>query len=227
MTDESRRAELIRRIKSIAREEIAERGAAGLSLSRIARRIGMTTPALYRYFAGRDELVTALVVDAYSELCDVTEQALAAVDSHDLLARYDAFMSAYRRWALAHPQDYILIHGAVFPGYRAPVERVAAAVLRVLKLFVDLLRDADRLGRLRIPPDFARLPEELASALRLVDLPGPLLTVAFLTWLQLHALVWQEIAGHLPSVLFADGSLFRLHTRNLARQLGMLPDEGA
>jgi AcrR family transcriptional regulator len=224
MSDETRRAELTRRIKSVAREQVAEHGAAALSLSRIARHLDMTTPALYRYFAGRDELVTALVVDAYAELCDVTEQALEGIDPDDLMARYEAFMGAYRRWALAHPQDYILIHGAVLPGYRAPVEQVAAAVLRVLKLFVDLLADAERLGKLRIPPDFERLPEELANALRLVDLPGPLLTVAFLTWLQLHAMVWQEIAGHLPRMLFEDGGLFRLHTRNVARQLGILDE---
>jgi AcrR family transcriptional regulator len=222
MSDESRRAELTRRIKSVAREQVAEHGAAALSLSRIARRLDMTTPALYRYFAGRDELVTALVVDAYAELCDVTEQALEFIPTDDLMGRYEAFMSAYRRWALAHPQDYILIHGAVLPGYRAPIEKVAAAVLRVLRLFVDLLADAERLGRLKIPPDFERLPEDLANALRLVDLPGPLLTVAFLTWLQLHALIWQEIAGHLPPMIFEDGGLFRLHTRNVARQLGLL-----
>lgn len=224
MSDESRRAELTRRIKSVAREQVAEHGAAALSLSRIARRLDMTTPALYRYFAGRDELVTALVVDAYAELCEVTEQALEGVELDDLFARYEAFMVAYRRWALAHPQDYILIHGAVLPGYRAPIEKVAAAVLRVLEQFVGLLADAERLGRLRMPPDFERLPEDLAAALRLVDLPPRLLTVAFLTWLQLHALVWQEIAGHLPPGLFEEGGLFRLHTRSIARQLGLLDE---
>lgn len=223
MSDESRRAEVIRRIKSIAREQVAERGAAALSLSRIARRLEMTTPALYRYFDNRDELVTALVVDAYSELCEVIEAELASIDPNDLGKRYEAFMFGYRRWALAHPQDYILIHGAVLPGYKAPVDRVAAATFRVIRSFVEMLMDAERLGRLRIPPEFEKLPDDLSRALRPVEeLPPRLLTLAFLTWLEVHSLVWQEIAGHLPPVLFAEGGLFQLQVRNVGRQLGLL-----
>ncbi len=220
---EERRAEVIRRIKAIAREQVAERGAAALSLSRIARKLEMTTPALYRYFANRDELVSALVIDAYTELSEVTEAALEGIERDDLGARYEAFMLAYRRWALAHPQDYILIHGAVLPGYKAPIDRVAAATFRVIRSFVELLSDAERLGRLRIPPELEKLPDELARALRPVEaLPAPLLLLAFFTWLEAHALVWQEIAGHLPPVLFEEGGLFRLHVRNVGRQLGLL-----
>ncbi len=222
MSDDSRRAEVIRRIKSIAREQVAERGAAALSLSRIARRLEMTTPALYRYFDNRDELVTALVVDAYSELCEVVESALEGVAADDLGRRWEAFMFAYRRWALAHPQDYILIHGAVLPGYKAPVERVAAATFRVIRSFVELLMDAERLGRLKIPPEFEKLPDDLARALAPVEeLPPRLLTMAFLAWLEVHSLVWQEIAGHLPPVLFQEGGLFGLQIRNVGRQLGL------
>lgn len=222
MSDQ-RRAEVIRRIKAIAREQVAERGAAALSLSRIARKLEMTTPALYRYFANRDELVSALVIDAYTELCEVTESALEGVEPDDLGGRFEAFMMSYRRWALAHPQDYILIHGAVLPGYKAPIDRVAAATFRVIRSFVDLLMDAQRLGRLRIPPDFERLPAELARALRPVEeLPAPLLLLAFFTWLEAHSIVWQEIAGHLPPQLFEDGNVFRLHVRNVGRHLGLL-----
>lgn len=221
--DSSRRAELIRRIKSIARDEVSAQGAAKLSLSRIARRLEMTTPALYRYFDSRDELVTALVVDAYSELGDVVESALEGIDKNDLAARYDAFTTAYRRWALAHPQDYILIHGAVVPGYKAPVERVATATFRVILSFVELLMDAERLGRLHLPPGFERLPDDLARVLVPVgDIPPRLLTLAFFIWLELHSLVWQEIAGHLPPAIFEEGTLFRFHMQSVGQRLGLL-----
>lgn len=224
MSDD-RRAEVIRRIKTVAREQVAEHGAAALSLSRIARKLEMTTPALYRYFDNRDELVSALVIDAYTELCEVTESALEGIDRDDLGARFEAFMMSYRRWALAHPQDYILIHGAVLPGYKAPIDRVAAATFRVLRSFVELLMDAERLGRLRIPTDYERLPEDLARALRPVEaLPAPLLLLAFFTWLDVHSLVWQEIAGHLPPALFEEGGLFKIHIRNVGRQIGLLGD---
>lgn len=223
MSDDSRRAELTRRIKSIARDEVREQGAAKLSLSRIARRLEMTTPALYRYFDSRDELVTALVVEAYTELCGVVETAVEGLAESDLAARFEAFTGAYRRWALAHPQDYILIHGAVVPGYKAPVERVATATFRVIRGFVELLMDAERLGRLRLPPGFERLPDDLARVLVPVgDIPPRLLTLAFFVWLEVHSLVWQEIAGHLPPALFEEGGLFRFHMRSVGQQLGLL-----
>lgn len=225
MSEAPRRAEVIRRIKSIAREQVATEGAAKLSLTRIARRLEMTTPALYRYFANRDELVTALVLDAYTELSDDAEKALMGVDRNDLAGRFDALMHAYRRWALAHPQDYILIHGAVLPGYKAPIDRVAFATFRMIRSFVELLTDAERLGRLRVPPDFERLPDELVNALKPVEqLPPKLLALAFFAWLEVHAIVWQEIAGHLPPALFEDGGLFRLHMRNVGRQLGLFDE---
>lgn len=225
MSADSRRAEVIRRIMSIAREEVATQGAAKLSLSRIARRLEMTTPALYRYFQNRDDLVTALVVEAYTELCEVTENAVEGIDESDLAARFLAFTGAYRRWALAHPQDYILIHGAVVPGYKAPVERVATATFRVIRLFVDLLMDAERLGRLRLPPDFERLPDDLAKVLvPVAEIPARLLTLAFFVWLEVHALVWQELAGHLPPALFEEGGIFRFQMRSVGRQLGLLEE---
>ncbi len=223
---ETRRAEVIRRIKTIAREHVAQHGAAALSLTRIARAMDMTTPALYRYFENRDELVTALVVDAYSELYDYTEHALAGVDASDLGGRFEAFCSAYRRWALAHPEDYILIHGAVVPGYRVPVDRLAAATFRVLRLFVELLSEAERLGGLRVPEDYQRLPDVLVRALKPIEeLPPTLITLAFMTWLQVHSLVWQEIAGHLPSALFEEGGLFAFQMRIMKRQLGLMNED--
>jgi len=225
MSDDSRRAELTRRIMSIARDEVREQGAAKLSLSRIARRLEMTTPALYRYFDSRDELVTALVVEAHSELGDAVESVVDGLDPSDVTARFEAFTTTYRRWALAHPQDYILIHGAVLPGYKAPVERVAAAAFRVIRAFVDMLGEADRQGRLRFPPGFDRLPDDLSRALLVGDIPPRLLTLAFFVWLEVHALVWQEIAGHLPPMLFEDGSLFRFHMRSVGQQLGLIPSE--
>lgn len=222
MSGDTRRAELTRRIMAIARDEVREQGAAKLSLSRIARRLEMTTPALYRYFDSRDELVTALVVEAHSELGEAVETALEGIEPSDLTARFEAFTETYRHWALAHPQDYILIHGAVLPGYKAPVERVAAAVFRLIRAFVDLLSDAERLGRLRFPPGFDRLPDDLSRVLLVEDIPPRLLTLAFFVWLEVHALVWQEIAGHLPPMLFEDGTLYRFHMRSVGQQLGLL-----
>ncbi len=84
------RAATIDEIKEIARRHIAEKGAAALSLRAIAREMGMTSPALYRYFASRDDLVTALIVDAYNSLADALEAARDACEEADHAGRLAA-----------------------------------------------------------------------------------------------------------------------------------------
>ena len=69
------RRELVAAIKAAAHRQLATSGAAGLSLRAIARDLHMASSALYRYFASRDDLLTALVIDAYN---DLGEPALAA-----------------------------------------------------------------------------------------------------------------------------------------------------
>jgi len=74
---ERARAELTREIKQEARRQLAAHGAHGLSLRAVARELGMVSSALYRYFPSRDELLTALIIDAYDALGD----AAAAADA--------------------------------------------------------------------------------------------------------------------------------------------------
>ncbi|GHF71895.1 hypothetical protein GCM10018790_57300 [Kitasatospora xanthocidica] len=91
---------------------------------------GTAASTLYRYFAGRDELITELVRDAYRSLADTL--ADAAADGADLagLAR------ALRGRALADPQRYFLVYGTPVPGYRAPEDTVALAD-RIMRTLLD------------------------------------------------------------------------------------------
>ncbi|WP_323445522.1 TetR/AcrR family transcriptional regulator [Streptomyces yaizuensis] len=102
--------------KQLAWEQIAADGASALSLNAVAKRMGMSGPALYRYFTGRDELITELIRDAYRSLADTFRDAAAAGADLPDLAR------ALRRWALADPQRYFLIYGTPVPGYHAPAD---------------------------------------------------------------------------------------------------------
>ncbi|UUU22235.1 TetR/AcrR family transcriptional regulator [Streptomyces sp. DSM 40750] len=110
------RAQVRAEVKEHAWEQIAAAGASALSLNAIAKRMGMSGPALYRYFAGRDELITELIRDAYRSLADTfraTSEAGADVA---------ALATALRAWALADPQRYFLVYGTPVPGYHAPDE---------------------------------------------------------------------------------------------------------
>ncbi|MEU0658289.1 TetR/AcrR family transcriptional regulator [Streptomyces lavendulocolor] len=72
------RDEVTAAIKDEARRQLAAEGAAKLSLRAVARELGMVSSALYRYFPSRDDLLTALIVDAYDALGAAAEAALHA-----------------------------------------------------------------------------------------------------------------------------------------------------
>ncbi|CAM5703731.1 TetR/AcrR family transcriptional regulator [Streptomyces violaceorubidus] len=97
-------------IKEHAWEQIATAGASALSLNAIAKRMGMSGPALYRYFDGRDELITELIRDAYRSQADTFRAAAEAGADLAGLAH------ALRSWALDDPQRYLLIFGTPVPG---------------------------------------------------------------------------------------------------------------
>jgi AcrR family transcriptional regulator len=139
------RAELTREIKEEARRQLAETGAPGLSLRAVARELGMVSSALYRYFPSRDDLLTALIIDAYDAMGEVAEAAIGA--GAGPRARWLAACHAIRGWALAHPHEYALIYGSPVPGYRAPQATVGPAS-RVPLAFMGVLRDAAASGEL-------------------------------------------------------------------------------
>ncbi|MFC4087047.1 TetR/AcrR family transcriptional regulator [Amycolatopsis samaneae] len=111
------RARMRTDIKEQAWEQIATAGASALSLNAIAKRLGMSGPALYRYYAGRDDLITELIGDAYRSLADTMAEAAASGEAD--LAELGR---TTRRWALADPQRYFLIYGTPVPGYHSPAD---------------------------------------------------------------------------------------------------------
>src|SRR5580698_1899335 len=133
------RLELSTEILAVARAQLAEQGAAALSLRSIARDLGMVPSALYRYFNGRDALLSALILGAYTSLADqaeaAAEEAARAPGTSDGV-RWAAVPVAMRQWALARPHEWGLIFGSPVPGYQAPEEttvpyaRLAAALVR-------------------------------------------------------------------------------------------------
>ena len=123
-------------ILAVAGQHVARDGAAALSLRSIARDLGMAPSALYRYFDGRDALLSALILGAYEALASEAERAADRAE-RDVppatagdAARWVAVPRALRGWALAHPHQWGLIFGTPVPGYQAPedtVEPYAAA----------------------------------------------------------------------------------------------------
>ncbi|MFE7534215.1 TetR/AcrR family transcriptional regulator [Streptomyces rhizosphaericola] len=127
-------------IKNLALRQLAEGGGGALALTRIAKEMGLSGPALYRYFSSRDDLLSALIRDAYDDAAAAMARAAArsARGSRGGRARLHDLAAAYRAWAVAEPHRYLLIQGDPVPGYVAPadtLERARAVLGPFLPLF--------------------------------------------------------------------------------------------
>ena len=188
--------------KRIALEQLAESGPSGLSVNAIARQMGVTGPALYRYFAGRDGLLTELIADAYTELADTVEHA--ATTKRAPAARLRAMSNAWRDWAVAQPHRYLLLFGTPIPGYEAP-EHTLAAAHRTLVAFAEAFEALD----VR-PPRTVPLDRQVAAlaADRQVPVSAGALRLAIMGWTRLHGVVSLEVEGQFalmgvdPALLF-------------------------
>ncbi|GAB3267018.1 TetR/AcrR family transcriptional regulator [Kineosporia babensis] len=134
---ESVRANILR----AARARLADEGPAQLSLRAVARDVGMVSSAVYRYFPSRDDLLTALLVEAYDELGAAAEQGDASHPREQVGARWVAAGRAIRAWSLAHPSDFALLFGSPVPGYSAPRDTVTPATRAILVL-IGIVIDA-------------------------------------------------------------------------------------
>ncbi|MFI9115401.1 TetR/AcrR family transcriptional regulator [Streptomyces venezuelae] len=218
------RIEITAAIKDEARTQLAAEGAAKLSLRAVARELGMVSSALYRYFPSRDDLLTALIVDAYDAVGAAAERAVADTAGQRPLDRWTAVCRAVRAWAVAHPHEYALIYGSPVPGYTAPQDTIAPAG-RVGLVLVDIARRAHEGEGIALPP----LPEELRpEAARLAadiapDLPPALAVALVAAWSQLFGLVSFEVFGHFHRVVEDREAFFATAARRLGQDVGLLP----
>jgi AcrR family transcriptional regulator len=155
-------------IIELGRRHLLTEGAAGLSLRAIARDLGMVSSAVYRYVASRDDLLTLLLVDAYSELADAVDSAGAAHGGswRDQLL---AMAHAARAWATDQPARWALLYGSPVPGYQAPRERTVGPGTRVVAALFDAIGAGIAAGDIRqsnvavaqpLSSDFERLRAE-------------------------------------------------------------------
>lgn len=217
------RAELVEEIKAAARRRLATDGP-DLTLRAVARDLEMVPSALYRYFDGRDALLTALITDAYDELGTAAEAAEAAEDPADLRGRWMALCRAVRRWALDHPAEYALLYGTPVPGYTAPADTMPPAS-RVVVALVRVAAEADDGGAPVAPALHADLDRIVAQA------PGPgpdarpsdrALLAGLAAWSQLFGLVSFEVFGRLAE-MFEDPAGHFDHQMQTMADLAGLP----
>jgi AcrR family transcriptional regulator len=216
------RAQLVAEIKASARRQLAADGAAGLSLRAIARELEMASSAIYRYFPSRDDLLTALIVDAYGAVGEAVERAAVARPHAPLLDRWRMVCRAVRDWAVANPHEYALVYGSPVPGYRAPPDTVDQAT-RVTAVLAGLVVEGTARGD-AAPPAPGDVDDALhTDGLRalLPGVPPDVITRAVIAWTELFGLVSFEVFGHLVGTTTAYDALFDRAITLMGRYVGL------
>jgi AcrR family transcriptional regulator len=220
-------------IKALARTQMATSGTAALSLGAIARAMEMVPSALYRYYASRDDLITALIVDAFDALGQAAADADAQVHASDYGARMLATTLAYRAWALANPTDFLLIFGTPIPGYDAPPDPTNAAVRRAFSVFLRILQAAYAAEALRPPPEHERQAARQSLGRQTLDAEAEIAIAPVVNytgmacWARMHGLVILEVTQHLQPGI-ADTAAF-YHSEMIAtlKAIGLNPHDAS
>jgi AcrR family transcriptional regulator len=209
MTSPSRRERLrtatVAEIKDLARQLLVGGGTPAISLRAIARDMGMTAPAIYRYFPSLDALVAELTEDLYDELRLVIESARDAEPEAEPLQHLLSMSRAFRRWCLTHPAEFELMFGGSAPGvttYPSDCDGPDDAGARFGAPFLNAFADIWHTTRFPSPPAEAiteQLGEQLLPYVETVARGVPVEVVyAYLSaWVRLYGLVSMEVYGHL------------------------------
>lgn len=204
-------------------QHIAAEGAGALSLRAIARELGITAPAIYNYFPRRDDLVTALILEAFQDFGDAQIAAVENEPADDPAAQIHAAGKAYRDWALANPQRYQLIFGTPVPGYHAPEKITLPAAARALSALIGILENAMQAGRLNpdaLPPLSTLLRDQLAQWRTIHPVSDEaVLYLAVVIWARVHGLMMLEVGGQFPGVIRDPGLIYEMEIDALTNSL--------
>ncbi|WP_369244086.1 TetR/AcrR family transcriptional regulator [Streptomyces sp. R41] len=211
------RAQVRQEVKAAALRQLAEGGPEALSLNAIAKQVGMTGPALYRYFTNRDSLLTDLVIDAYGDLASALSRA-ADAGTTDPVARLTAVVHAYRAWAVAEPHRYRLLFRAPLQGYDAQstslVEASQPAMNVVLEVVAALAKPSTP-----VPEGPAAHFREWMKRHGIEDVPAAVAARTTMLWAHLHGLVGLEIEGNFTSMGIDPAALYETEVKDFVRSL--------
>jgi len=210
-------------IVELGRRHLVSEGAVGLSLRAIARDLGMVSSAVYRYVASRDDLLTLLLVDAYSELADAVDRAATTADG-PWRGQLLAMAHAAREWAVDQPARWALLYGSPVPGYHAPRERTVGPGTRVVAALFDAIGAGIAAGD--IPQSNVSAAQPLSSDFELLrkefEFGGDDSAVAkcFLLWAGLVGAIGLEVFGQYGAdTLTEPGAVFDTQVRLLIDML--------
>jgi AcrR family transcriptional regulator len=238
------RAETIAEIKASAKSQLQELGPSGISLRAVARDVGVTPAALYRYFASLDALLMDLCCDLYDELIAATRAAMDEAPPEAHVERMKAWVWAFRAWSVGNRREFELMisypeessamsiwtgHGTAAPEDVDPVTRKsmehAQMCGRELAAFYKQTEGRGfEFGSVSLPEMSPELQEEMLEhcSLMIIGERLPLSWVfAFLSaWVRVFGLVTMEAFGSLPVHRHVD-EFYKAQIKSMLRDFGM------
>lgn len=240
------RAATIAEIKQAALSQIEHEGAPALSIRGVARAIGMSPAGLYRYYDGRDSLLTDLLVDAYGDLARTVAEAAGlptgppedpssapAGGVADPVSAMLSAIEAYRTWAVTNPARFLLIFGTPVPGYSAPEDGPTVAANRQMgQVFFTLAAQGWAMGQIAPPtqpPTASELTPGEADVHRQIEalspgFPAGLIPQMLAGWALWHGLVTLEVTGQLEWI-YPDTA--RFYSERMADWLADFTEQGS
>ncbi len=200
-------------IKETAWKQIAELGATALNLRGLAGDLGIAAPSIYNYFPNRDDLITALIMDAFASLADSQAASILSIPEQEHGQRLFALGINYREWAMAKPERYQLIFGTSLAGYVAPLEITQPVAGRYLAVLMNVLMAGHLAGKLRPEMGRALSPQLQAMFADWQQQRGAadeqVQFLALSIWGHVHGLVSVEIGQQYPPFITDPGEIYR------------------
>jgi AcrR family transcriptional regulator len=227
------RAATTAEIKQTARRILVDGGPDAVSLRGIAREMGMTAPALYRYFGSREDLVKHVISDIFTELAGDIRTAIAsagAASGGDMTAKVLAACWEFRRWSLSHTREFALIFATPLPGLHVQKDEITSeGGGQFGNTFFALMVELWRKRPFDVPGDDEIDPGLLKQLVHYRDglgdlaegLPLGLLLVFLRCWVRLYGIVSLEVFGHMSFALDDGRPMFELMLSEMAPQLGL------
>lgn len=221
------RAATTEEIKQVARKILVDEGPDAVTLRAIAREMGMTAPALYRYFGSHQELIRNVIGDIFLEIGGDIQAAIDAAAPGGITAKFGAAAREFRRWSLGHQREFGLLFGTPVPGLDFKHTDIADECGRkftdtFLALFLELwlkrpfpVREPGEIN-----PDLRSQLERYRDELG-ADLPvGAILSFVY-CWTRLYGMVSLEVFGHLSWILDDGEPMFELMLKEIMPVLGL------
>lgn len=231
------RAATTEEIIQTARLLLVEQGPDAVSLRAIARQMGMSAPALYRYFDSREELIRHVIADIFTELGTAihaaiheTKERVGALADHrlKLTGEVVAACREFRRWALEHTGEFGLLFGVPLPGIDDGRYDIASeCALRFASEFFGLFLELWQSEPFPVPPSEEIDPGLLDQIERYqgflgAELPAGVILTFLRCWMLLYGAVAMEVFGHFAFALEDPSPMFEYTLADLA-QLVSLP----